>query len=104
MIAPLQETLAKCIPLVPADQGLAALLRPDLVAKLATRLLSFEAAGGPIDRPEPHFDEEVTPPLAPVFDHFRPVLAEWQADREGESHLRKWADVFTVVGMSGTLL
>src|SRR4051812_46184609 len=47
MIAPLQDTLSKCTQ-----------LRPDLLAKLAARLLDFHAHGVPAAQPEPHFAEE----------------------------------------------
>jgi hypothetical protein len=100
MISAVQETLAKCAALLPeAERSWAtALLRPDLAERLAARLLEFHARGGPIDRPEPHFFEEVTPPLGPVFGPFRSLLAEGTADT------RRWADALVAVGIGGALL
>lgn len=98
MISALQETLTKCAQLVPETDRdwVAAVLRPDLAARLATRLLDFHARGGPVDRPEPHFVEEVTPPIGPVFEPFRALLA----------HLNPqlWADALAAVGIDGMLL
>jgi hypothetical protein len=100
MIAALQETLANCVPLVPeVHRGwAAAVLRPDLRERLAGRLLEFHARGGPVERPEPHFFEEVTPPVGPVFDVFRPLLAEQDCDP------RRWAETLAAVGIDGVLL
>jgi hypothetical protein len=93
MIAPLQDTLAKCIP-----------LRPDLLEKLAAHLLAFHANGVSAAPPEPHFAEEVTPPVGPVFDLFRPALDEWSVGGAGEGNLRKWADAFGAAAIDGVLL
>jgi hypothetical protein len=100
MISALQETLAKCVTLLPEVERAWAttLLRHDLTERLASRLLEFHARGSPIDRPEPHFFEEVTPPLAPVFEPFRPLLAERHADPQ------RWADALAAVGIGGALL
>lgn len=100
MISALQETLSKCVALLPeADRSWAtALLRPDLVGRLAARLLESHARGGSIDRPEPHFFEEVTPSLGPVFDPFRLLLSDGIADAQ------RWADALTAVGIGGALL
>lgn len=100
MIAALQETLAACVPLLSeADRAwAAAALRPDLRDRLADRLLEFHAGGGPVERPEPHFFEEVTPPVGPVFDAFRPLLADQTRD------VSRWADALAAVGIDGVLL
>lgn len=77
--------IAACLPDWPAE----------LVARLAARLADM-AANGVVERPPPHFAEEVTPPVGPVFDRFRPVLAS--ADPQA------WAEAVAAVGVGGLLL
>lgn len=98
MISALQETLSKCTALLPEPfrTANAALFRADLVTRLGNRIAFLALHGVPADRPEPHFAEEVTPPLGPVFDRFRPVL--------GDPDPRQWAGVLAEVGADGVLL
>lgn len=103
MIAALQELLPACALHMPEPSRpwATAVLRPDLAARLAGRLIAFAERGRPIDRPDPQFAEEVTPPLGPVFDLFRPALAAWQA---GDANPSEWAAAFAAAGVGGTLL
>jgi hypothetical protein len=100
MISALRQTLTECAALLPdSDRAWAAvLLRPDLAERLAAQLTEFHQRGGPIDRPEPNFAEEVTPPLGPVFEPFRPLLAE------GSCEVQRWAEALAAVGVGGALL
>jgi hypothetical protein len=97
MIA-LNQTLTACLPLLPESYRAAnaALLRPDLLTRLANRLAFLALHGVPVERPEPHFSEEVTPPLGPVFEPFRPVLDVADPGR--------WAGALAEVGADGLLL
>lgn len=106
MISALQDTLAACVAFLPESflATTAELFRPDLLARLATRLLELESNGPPTSPPEPHFAEEVTPPVGPVFDLFRPVLAEWHAGGRGAGRLKEWASALAVAGVDGALL
>ena len=92
MIAALQDTLSKCAAFLPESfrSANAGLFRPDLLARLAARLLGFRANGVPAAPPEPHFAEEVTPPLGP--------------GDAGASHLREWGEAFAAAGCDGVLL
>ncbi len=94
MIAPLRDTLAATVP-EPVKA------RPDLVERLAARLLKFHTDGGPPERPEPRFTEEVTPPVGPVFEPFRGLLT---ALKVGETESAKWAEAFATAGVEGVLL
>ncbi len=80
----------------------ARLFLPEHLEKLAGRLTAFHEKGVPADRPPPHFDEETTPPLGPIFAPFEAVLNRF-ADDDTELPAAL-ARAMLQVGCSGLLL
>jgi hypothetical protein len=100
----LRDALAACVPLLPelfrAEH--ARLFEPDLLDRLADRLLALHREGMPADRPPPHLDAECTPPLAGAFDPFRDVLHKWES--AGPNVPEGLAGAVLAAGCSGLLL
>ena len=106
MIAALQDLLTRCAGVFHDRAGIPhpVLSRSDLRERLAARLISLQADGVPVERPEPHFAEEVTPPLGPVFDPFRALLTDEQLGMSSEPALRQCVEAVEAVGIDGLLL
>ncbi len=84
----------------------ARLFLPEHLTKLAARLAAFHASGVPTDRPPPYFDEEITPPLGPVYAPFEAVLRQLLAEDAEPARpvLEGLARAMLTVGCSGLLL
>ncbi|MGE0434037.1 MAG: hypothetical protein AB7K09_03325 [Planctomycetota bacterium] len=82
------DYLQRSIDYLPAEWRAvyARMLDEEHLDRIAARFEQFLQDGVPETYPEPHFSVECSPPMREAFAPFEPILAEWQAWSDDQSH------------------
>jgi hypothetical protein len=103
-VSALRDALAACASVVPEEfrTSCGRLFEPDLLDRLADRLLRLYREGIPPQPPLPHFPAERTPPSAKAFAPFAEALRVWESG--GPEPIRALAGALTDAGCAGLLV